>query len=418
MSDAAGLYISVPFCRAKCSFCNFASDAFAPALLPSYMASLEREVRAVRARAGGMGTAVPERADSVYFGGGTPSLLSAAEIERIFSVLRSEFVFAGDAEMTVECAPGQLSEGSLEAFVRAGVNRFSFGVQSFVDQEVRGVGRSHTAALCLADLERVRAAAVENVSVDLIAGLPGQTEGSWRRSVDAVLESRVPHASVYLLEVDEDSRLGREVLRGGLRYGAKGVPDDDACVDFYESACDRFASAGLAQYEISNFARAGRRSRHNVKYWTRMPYLGFGLDAHSMLRLDGAEALRFANTDDLTAYVAPGRGVPETGGGALALVDAREANRVERVSAGAALEEMVFLGLRMNDGIALRAVRAQMGDAADAFEAALAAAADEGLLECLPDDGVEGERLRLTRRGRALSNEVFARLLLADEIAA
>ena len=161
MSDAAGLYISVPFCRAKCTFCNFASDAFSPTLLPSYMASLEREMRAVRERVGSMGAAVPERVDSVYFGGGTPSLLSRLEIERVFSGLRSVFVLAEESEITVECAPGQLSDESLAAFVRAGVNRFSFGVQSFVDEEVRGVGRSHTAAQCLADLDRVRAAGVD-----------------------------------------------------------------------------------------------------------------------------------------------------------------------------------------------------------------------------------------------------------------
>ena len=231
------------------------------------------------------------------------------------------------------------------------------------------------------------------------------------------MESGVPHASVYLLEVDEDSRLGREVTRGGSRYGAKGVPEDDACVDLYESACDRFADAGLAQYEISNFARAGRRSRHNVKYWTRAPYLGFGLVAHSMLRLEGAEAMRFANTDDLTAYLAPVRGGSDLAGSGLVLAGVVAA-AVDTVGAGAALEETVFLGLRMNDGLDLGDLRAQFGAAAGVFEAALSAATDDGLLESLVDRDTGAERVRLTRRGRAISNEVFARLLLADERAA
>ena len=418
MSDAVGLYISVPFCRAKCTFCNFASDAFSPALLPAYVAALVREIESVRERVRGTGASPPAHAETVYFGGGTPSLLRPAEIQQIFSSLRSAFLLADDAEITIECAPGQLSDASLEAFLCAGVNRLSFGVQSFVDEEARGVGRGHTAVQCLADLNRVGAAGIDNVSVDLIAGLPGQTETSWLRSLNTVLDAGIPHASVYLLEVDEHSRLGREVIQGGVRYGARCVPNDDVCVELYELACEHFESAGLQQYEISNFARARRRSRHNLKYWTRAPYLGFGLDAHSMLRLNGPEAIRFANTDDLTAYLEPGRPISDAST-ALTILPTPEINPApDRIGTGAALEETLFLGLRLNDGINLRELRACFGPAFRPFETALSAATHDGLLESVEEQVVGGERLRLTRRGRALSNDVFARLLLADDVAA
>jgi oxygen-independent coproporphyrinogen-3 oxidase len=167
------------------------------------------------------------------------------------------------------------------------VNRVSFGVQSFVDAESRAVGRLHTAADCLVDIQRVRAAGIAEISVDLIAGLPGQTAESWEVSLAGVVESGLPHASVYMLEVDEESRLGKELIAGGPRYGARSVPGDEAMTEMYARACAVFAGAGLEQYEISNFARAGHRSRHNLKYWRREAYVGFGLDAHSMLRRGG-----------------------------------------------------------------------------------------------------------------------------------
>ncbi len=196
-----------------------------------------------------------------------------------------QFEVQPDAEVTVECAPGTLNGATLESLLRCGVNRVSLGVQSFVDQEAAAVGRLHKRATVLEDIARLRAAGIANINIDLIAGLPHQTAESWDFSLAETIATGAPHVSVYMLEVDEDSRLGRELLAGGTRYHAHFVPDEEAMADFYLAACDRLASAGIAQYEISNFARAGFESRHNLKYWTRQPYFGFGVDAHSMLAL-------------------------------------------------------------------------------------------------------------------------------------
>ena len=188
-----------------------------------------------------------------------------------------------DAEITVECAPGTLTPAVLEAFQRCGVNRVSLGVQSFVDLEAASVGRQHKRATVLEDLAHLRAAGIENINIDLIAGLPHQTAESWEFSVAEAIATAAPHVSVYMLEVDDDSRLGRELMAGGTKYHAHFVPNDELTADFYEAACQRLNAAGVCQYEISNFARAGKESRHNLKYWTRQPYMGFGVDAHSML---------------------------------------------------------------------------------------------------------------------------------------
>ncbi len=282
--DDLGLYLSVPFCRAKCSFCNFASDAFGPGRMPAYIDALCREIEASRPRAHALGAALPDRVDTIYFGGGTPSLLSPEHIRRIFSSIRSTFNVRPDAEITVECAPGQIGDPALDELQRGGVNRLSFGVQSFVDRESAAIGRLHTAGLCIAEIRRVRSAGILNLSLDLIAGLPHQTESSWRHSVASAISTGIPHLSIYMLEIDEGSRLGREVLEEGARYGVPSMPSDDQTADLYEIACTLLHNAGILQYEISNFARPGFGSAHNLKYWQRKPYLGLGLDAHSMLR--------------------------------------------------------------------------------------------------------------------------------------
>ncbi|HEY0162915.1 MAG TPA: radical SAM family heme chaperone HemW, partial [Edaphobacter sp.] len=298
MNSPVGIYLSVPFCKAKCSFCNFASDAFGTARMDAYVDRLCREIAGSREAAERMGAMLPREADSVYFGGGTPSLLSADQFRRIFASLRGAFDLADDAEMTLECAPGQLAEETLEELLRQGVNRVSLGVQSFVDREAQAVGRLHTRAMCESEITRLQRAGVREVGLDLIAGLPHQTEESWKISLEAALATGVTHVSVYMLEVDEESRLGREVIAGGSRYGAASVPSGDEAVAWYEAGCDLLNVGGLLQYEISNFAREGHRSRHNIKYWRRLPYIGFGLDAHSMLP-QGGDAVRFQNVDDL-----------------------------------------------------------------------------------------------------------------------
>ena len=380
-----GLYISVPFCRTKCTYCNFASDVFSRAIFENYIARLCAEIKHSPTAAEQMGASLDLAADSIYFGGGTPTLLTVAQLEPVFVTIRQNFHVHPDAEITVECAPGTLSEEMLGCFVRCGVNRVSLGVQSFVDQEARSVGRLHNHETVLNDISRLRGAGISNINVDLIAGLPHQTRASWEQSLDELIATGVPHASVYMLEVDEDSRLGRELIAGGQRYHAHFVPDEDLVADMYEIACDRLNAAGIAQYEISNFARPGFESKHNLKYWTRQPYLGFGVDAHSMLPAMIAEgAVRFSNPESLEQYrakVAPER-VP--------------------VPRDAAIQEAFFLGLRLNQGV-------NLDEIAEAFGKKSVADYSETASELITAELLEreGATLRLTRRGRLLSNEVF-----------
>ncbi len=285
LGDALGIYISIPFCRSKCTYCNFASGVYPASEHGRYVERVIEDLRGAGDWAARMGVELPRRVDTVYLGGGTPSLLAPELLERLFAAMRAEFDFEPEAEITVECAPGQIAEETLAALAAAGVNRVSLGVQSFIDREAAVSGRLHNRAMVEEDLRRLRAAGIANLNVDLIAGLAGQTFASWEESLAALVESGVPHASVYMLEVDEDSRLGREVLGGGARYYAGMVPADDAIAQMYATAIERLGQAGLEQYEISNFSRPGFESRHNLRYWQRRPYLGLGLDASSMLRV-------------------------------------------------------------------------------------------------------------------------------------
>jgi oxygen-independent coproporphyrinogen-3 oxidase len=279
------------------------------------------------------------------------------------------------------------------------VNRVSLGVQSFVDQEAQSVGRLHNRSTVIEEVARLRQNGLDNINVDLIAGLPHQNAQSWTLSLNELISLDAPHASVYMLEVDEDSRLGRELIAGGTRYHAHFVPDDAATADFYMQACETLNSAGIQQYEISNFARARHESRHNLKYWTRRPYLGFGVDAHSMLRAVGkpsaqpardCEAIRFATPDSLDAYM---NRAPLT---------------VTHVSAHAAIEEHFFLGLRLNRGVDLNVLRAQFVMDTLPCESVIDECLRDGLLE------KRNENVRLTSRGRLISNEVFTRFLLEE----
>ena len=262
-----GLYISVPFCRTKCSYCNFASDVFSKSAYENYVARLLEDIASSRQFASGLGCVLEETADSIYLGGGTPSILEAAQLLRIFAAVRGQFAVTPDAEITVECAPGTLTPALIETLLQCGVNRVSLGVQSFVDREAQSVGRLHKRSIVLDEIRRLREAGLRNINIDLIAGLPHQTPESWAFSVSETIATGTPHVSVYMLEVDDDSRLGRELIAGGSRYHAHFVPDDDATADFYEQACEMLASAGIAQYEISNFARvvpaSNNQSRHN-----------------------------------------------------------------------------------------------------------------------------------------------------------
>src|SRR5437867_5632335 len=278
-----GLYISVPFCRTKCSYCNFASDVFSRALFQSYVERVCGDIERASITAEQMGGDFENVVNTVYLGGGTPTVLDSAQLEQLFVTIRQSFCLQPETEITVECAPGTLTPKVLDVLLRCGVNRVSLGVQSCVDAEAAAVGRLHKRATVFDDIERLPAAGLTNINIDLIAGLPHQTAESWELSLTDAIASAAPHVSVYMLEVDEDSRLGRELIASGTRYHAHFVPDEDTTAEFYLEACKLLNGAGVQQYEISNFAREGFESRHNLKYWTRQPYFGFGVDAHSML---------------------------------------------------------------------------------------------------------------------------------------
>ena len=415
--DALGIYVSIPFCRSKCTYCNFASGVFPASDHARYVERLIAEIAGARTLSEKRGTEFPRRVDTVYLGGGTPSLLAPELVSQLFLSLRGEFDLDADAEITMECAPGQLADATLEALVTAGVNRVSLGVQSFVDSEAHASGRLHSRAVVEADLKRLRAAGITNLNVDLIAGLAGQTFNSWEHSLEILIASGVPHASVYMLDVDEDSRLGREILQGGARYRAGLVPNEDTVAGMYERAIERLETAGLRQYEISNFCRPGFASRHNLRYWRRRPYLGVGLDASSMLRTPAmqyesrlvsgrdfsraadhakssgasapAQVLRSTTTADLPSYLA-GTGASET----------------EWLAPAQQHEEAWFLGLRTNAGVDVAALRMEFGEElVDPAMETVRRMTEDGLLD------FDGARARLTARGRLISNEVFQEFL-------
>jgi len=396
-NDGLGLYLSIPFCRSKCTYCNFASGVYPASEHAHYIERTIQDLASAGDWAARMDVELARRVDTVYLGGGTPSLLAPELLARLFAGLRTEFDFEPDAEITVECAPGQIADETLEALAACGVNRVSLGVQSMIDREAQVSGRLHNRATVMEDLRRLRGAGIANLSVDLIAGLAGQTFESWEESLAALVESGVPHASVYMLEVDEDSRLGREMLSGGARYHAGLVPTDDAIAQMYSWAIERLGDAGLEQYEISNFCRPGFKSRHNLRYWQRRPYLGLGLDASSMLRaaLHEGESgipryvLRSTTTDDLAAFL-----------------EGPQAVETAWLGPARQLEEAWFLGLRLNAGVEVSSLENEFG-------AEMVAAGMEAV-ERLVEDGLltwDGETARLTAGGRLISNNVFQEFL-------
>ncbi len=357
----SGVYIAWPFCAQKCTYCNFASGVLPRELESRYLTALANEISAHD-----WDTAP----DTLYLGGGTPSGMDPEQSVRLLGTLPG-----GWQEATIEAAPGTLSAERIDAWVRGGINRVSLGVQSFVKQELARTGRKHTAEIVTQDVARLREHGVKNISIDLIAGLPGQNESSWMESLDATIRLDVPHVSVYMLEVDDDSRLGAEILLGGKRYGAGDVPSEDRIADFYEMALERIGAHGIHRYEISNFAKAGFESTHNLKYWRREPYAGFGADAHSF---DGTK--RWQNVESAQEYVARWeRGEPV---------------RYEESEPDAG-EEKFFVGLRLSEGVAASERDWQR------FGPALERFLSGGMLE------QANGNLRLTPRGVMVSNEVF-----------
>jgi oxygen-independent coproporphyrinogen-3 oxidase len=390
--NSRGVYIQVPFCRTKCTYCNFHTGVFSKAIYAPYVDAVVHEItgheqlyRSAELREPEGCVAVGEQVvDTVYIGGGTPSLLEPSALCRMLDALRGSFACAFE-EVTLEADPETITKEKADAWLASGINRVSLGTQSFVDCELAAAGRLHRRDDIYRCVEILRGAGLANFSFDLIAGLPHQTSESWQTSLDEVCRLSPSHVSVYILEIDEGSRLGRESLAGGARYSVASLPADDDTAAFYERACEQLAAFGYEHYEISNWAHPGKRSAHNLKYWQRTPYLGFGAGAHSF---DGSQ--RWANAHDPAAYtaaIAAGRLPIEQHG---------------PVSTQAALDEELFLGLRVLEGIDLAAIEKRYNtDLRDRVSGLV----EQGLVEW------QGGRLRLAPDRLAVSNEVFVELL-------
>jgi len=381
-----GLYVHIPFCSAICNYCNFNRGLFDADLKVRYVEALVNEITRV-GRAGEAGSdvgdglqTVPAAADTIYFGGGTPSLLEPEEIARIIGACTSAFNVAANREVTMEANPESVTEARLEAYRRAGVNRLSFGVQSFRNDELRRLSRLHSADRARAAFGEARAAGFDNVSLDLMMWLPEQRVSEWLESVDAAIALAPDHLSLYMLEVYPNAPLKEDMARA--RWSQ--APDEDAAA-MYVEAMERLEAAGLDQYEISNVAKPGRRSRHNLKYWIDGDWLGFGCGAHSTR--DGVRWKNISSTPDYLDRIAAG-GSP--------------AMDVRRLTPDERLGDALFTGLRLVDGIDSNAIQSRYGvDVWRRFGADLEPFIEAG---CLRRDGT---RLSLTRQGMLLAHEVM-----------
>jgi putative oxygen-independent coproporphyrinogen III oxidase len=420
----AGIYLHIPFCRSRCSYCDFATGMYESDLAERYVRALCREISDWNEIEN------PSAVETIYFGGGTPSLLAPAQIERILKAVHDHFDVLDGAEVTIELNPAsfvsappprslllggemgiknthrrdaevaettqrnaaeaandessELSSQKLRDFHRLGINRASFGAQTFDDQALKQLGRTHTSADIPATFQGLREAGFENINFDLIAGLPGQTLAGWKRNLDLALNLRPEHLSLYLLDVHEGTPLADQIHKG-----MRPTPDDDLAGEMYRVMIEQVSAAGYGHYEISNFCLPGFQSRHNTKYWNGAPYYGFGCSAHSY---DGARQ-RWANEREVAKYVE--------------LIETEQSTVVERTDLKDedARSESIFLGLRLMRGLDLADYRLRFGaDLRERYDEQLNRLREAGLIE------IDDELLRLTTRGALLSNEVFAAL--------
>jgi oxygen-independent coproporphyrinogen-3 oxidase len=375
--EPLGLYVHFPFCSVRCTYCDFPTVAGRDDRIVAYLDALDREIAHGQPDAAG-------RADSIFFGGGTPSRMTGAQAARVLAALRDRFEVASDAEITLEGNPESLTPEALAGFAEAGINRISIGVQSLNDRVLARVGRAHDADGARRAVRDARRTGFREVSADLIAGLPGEDLEAWPHTVREAAAWGCDHLSVYLLESDKDTPLGRSV-----RSGRTHVADDDAMAGLYESTVGTLEAAGFETYEISNFAREGRRSRHNVKYWTDVPFVGFGLGAHGYVAGE-----RRGNRADLDGYLED----LQAGRSPVATRDAFDPSR--------RLEEALFLGLRVAEGVDLDVLGARYGqDARTRFASAWERGEAAGLIVR------SAGRVRLTTAGRVRSNELFVELI-------
>jgi oxygen-independent coproporphyrinogen III oxidase len=382
-----GIYVQVPFCQTKCTYCNFHTGVVSAGRFAPYIRAVQREIASARqifAAAGIAWDGEFPTVDTVYVGGGTPSLLDAALLDDLLQSIREHFG-ASLAEVTLEADPETIEVDQARAWMASGINRISFGSQSFVDEELKAAGRMHRSADIYRSTEILRGCGLRNVSFDLIAGLPKQTHHSWRHSLTETMALSPEHVSIYMMEIDEGSHLGLEVLREGTRYSARELPSEEAMVEFYELAQQQLKASGYEQYEISNWAKRGFASKHNLKYWRREAYLGFGAGAHSF---SGTQ--RWANVHDAAAYVAS----INVGKNAI--------ENVQMVTREMALEEELFLGLRELRGVDWRRIEREYGVELGEKVRRLAGS---GMVE------VEMDVVRLAAGKLGVSNEILLELL-------
>ena len=369
----AGIYIHIPFCKSRCSYCDFATGLYQSDIAERYVEALVREIRT---------TLQTTKVDTIYFGGGTPSMLSPDQIKRILLAVHESFQVQPNSEVTMEINPGSVTLEILREFRASGINRASFGAQTFDDTELAKLGRAHSAADTLKTFQSLRDAGFDNVSFDLIAGLPGQAFVGWQENVERSLKLRPEHLSFYLLEVHSSTPLAQHIERG-----IQPKPDEDLAGEMYEWMLERASLAGYEHYEISNLCLAGHESCHNTKYWTGAAYYGFGCSAHSY---DGARR-RWSNERDVASYV------DAIVSGNTPIVEQHELTHEEMRA------EAIFLGMRMMKGVDTREYKQLYGvDLREEHREDFSRFEEAGLIE------FEGNQVRLTRTGALMSNEVFA----------
>ncbi|MCI0666343.1 MAG: radical SAM family heme chaperone HemW [Acidobacteria bacterium] len=380
MSDRAGIYIHIPFCLSRCHYCNFATGGYQPELVRRYLIALENEIeRALISTNRGNSM---RSVDTVYFGGGTPTTMTIEQFSSLITLCRRNFELPpDDFELTSEANPGSISQDYLQDLRAIGVNRLSFGVQSFDDGELQMIGRTHTADDARAAIKAARTAGFDNISIDLIAGLPEQKLETWRRNLAEAFALAPDHLSVYLLELYQDAPLLHRIKRGELR-----AIDDELTVEMYFMLMDEAEKEGYEHYEISNWARPGFASKHNLKYWTDAPYWAFGVSAAGY---DGRS--RWSNTRNINEYL------ERIDRGCSPVAESVDLDSDDRQS------ENLFLRLRLKEGVNLREHRERFGvDVADRYQAELSRLRDADLIELVED------HLVISRKGKVLANEVFA----------
>ena len=391
-----GVYVQIPFCASKCTFCNFSSGVAPETVFEGYCRAVEREATDLASNLRGIGACEDctlSPVDTIYFGGGTPPIVGTERLGAIVTAIQRHLRVEEPVEFTIEATPGSLDGAALRALGDLGVNRLSIGAQSFVDKELESVGRLHTAQETAIFVQAARALGFRNISLDLIAGLPHQTEESWRRSLETAANLRPEHMSIYIFEMDEKSRLGAEVLKHGSLVHAGAVPDENCVAQAYETARHFLGEHGYRQYEISNFALPGFESSHNRKYWQLDPYIGLGAGAHSF---DGEH--RWSN------FVSPSDYETKVARGEVPIADFRQ------LSSGELIEEFFFTGLRQATGVDLAVARCRWGaEALGRWEPVITGLVASDMIER------SGEKIRLFERAYLISNEIFQEFLTAQE---